>query len=234
MPAQRGEFLHWREIPVPEFVLFEAFAHLDEAESIHRVHPNGRGDATVDLHRAFVHLDDGSLDQAGEEAATAFDIGEKKEDHIMMARGRIFQCMVENAKLEEGLEDDPRRHAQALANDFFNQRDAALAAYNVANSHLDHRFHDTAWEDLQTLKARMLRENKVDEVLLAWSQGAVGNKTFKQISEEFAELIVPKVWANEGRKVARVAARLSISPKKVRRALIRAGLMEAGKGEAIE
>lgn len=184
MPAQRGEFLHWREIPVPESVLFEAFAHLDEAESIH---PNGRGDATVDLHRAFLHLDDGSLDQAGEEAATAFDIGEKKEDHIM-----------------------------------------------VANSHLDHRFHDTAWEDLQTLKARMLRENSVDEVLLAWSQGAVGNKTFKQISEEYAALIIPKVWANEGRKVARVAAKLSTSPKKVRRALIRAGLMEVGKGETIE
>jgi hypothetical protein len=60
----------------------------------------------------------------------------------------------------------------------------------------------------------------------------VGEKTFKQISEEFAEIIIPKVWANEGRKVARVAAKLSISPKKVRRALIRAGLLKGGKAEA--
>ncbi len=240
----------------------EAFGHLDEAEAIYQVHPNRRGAATVHLHRAFLHLDSGSLDQAGDEALATFAIGEKKEDHIMMARARIFQCMVENAKLDEGLEDDPRHHAQAaldyirdavefagstqnrrllgrahtwhgltLSNEFFNQRDAALAAYNIANSHLDHRFHDTAWEDLQVLKGRVLKAASVDEVLLAWSQGAVGDKTFKQISEEFAELIIPKVWANEGRKVARVAAKLSISPKKVRRALIRAGLLNASSAD---
>src|ERR1051325_10816842 len=49
---------------------------------------------------------------------------------------------------------------------------------------------------------------------------------FRDIAEEFAELIIPKVWENEGRQVARVAKRLSISPKKVRRALIRAGLLK--------
>ncbi len=241
----------------------EAFAHLDEASAIYSVHVNHRGAATIHLHRGFLHLDAGALDQAGEESAAAFSIGEKKEDHIMMARGRILQCMAENAKLDEGLEDDPRQHAQAaldyirdalefagytqnrrllgrahtwhgltLSNEFFSQRDAALDALNVANSYLDHRFHDTAWEDLQTLKARVLRANSVDEILLAWSQGSVGDKTFKQISEEFAEIIIPKVWANEGRKVARVAAKLSISPKKVRRALIRAGLLKGGKAEA--
>lgn len=73
------------------------------------------------------------------------------------------------------------------------------------------------------LKTRVLKSNTVDETLLAWSE-SVGDKTFRQISEEFAEIIIPKVWEHEGRKVARVAAKLSISPKKVRRALIRAGL----------
>lgn len=60
-------------------------------------------------------------------------------------------------------------------------------------------------------------------MLRAWSQGSVGDKTFQQITEQFAELIVPKVWEREGRKVSRVASRLSMSPKKVRRILSRVG-----------
>jgi len=35
--------------------------------------------------------------------------------------------------------------------------------------------------------------------------------------------VIPKVWEKEGKKVARVAKRLSVSPKKVRRILARAG-----------
>jgi tetratricopeptide (TPR) repeat protein len=246
--------LHYRE----QFARLreEAFAHLDEAAEIYSIHPNYRGAGTVHLDRGLLHLDAGELDLAGIEAAAAFSLGEQKEDHILMARGRILECMVENAKLDEGIEEEPRRHAQAaldyirdaleyarstenrrllarahtwhgltLANEFFNSHDAALEAMNQANTYLNHAFHDTAWDDLQMLKARVLKSNTVDETLLAWSQGAVGDKTFRQISEEFAEIIIPKVWEHEGRKVARVAAKLSISPKKVRRALIRAGLL---------
>jgi hypothetical protein len=32
-------------------------------------------------------------------------------------------------------------------------------------------------------------------------------------------MVIPKVWEREGRKVSRVAEKLSISPKKVRRIL---------------
>jgi len=72
----------------------------------------------------------------------------------------------------------------------------------------------------------------VDETLLAWSQGAVGTRTFREISEQFAEILIPKVWEIEGRRIARVAARLSISPKKVRRALSRAGLLKREPGKS--
>ncbi len=236
----------------------EAYANLDEAAAIYRIHPNYRGAGTVHLDRGLLHLDNGELDLAGDEAGAAYTLGEEKEDHILMARGRILLCMVENAKLDEGIEDDPRLHAQAaleysrdalelarstqnrrllaraqtwlgltLSNEFFNSQQAAIEAMNVANSYLDHAFHDTAWEDLQTLKARVLKSNSVDDKLQAWSQGAVGDKTFRQISDEFAELIIPKIWEHEGRKVARVAAKLSISPKKVRRALIRSGALRS-------
>jgi hypothetical protein len=75
------------------------------------------------------------------------------------------------------------------------------------------------WDDLQTLKAKVLRGGSVNPLLRAWSQGSVGDKTFQQITEEFAELIIPKVWEREGRKISRVATRLSVSPKKVRRIL---------------
>jgi DNA-binding CsgD family transcriptional regulator len=44
------------------------------------------------------------------------------------------------------------------------------------------------------------------------------------MTEEFAEVVIPQVWLREGKKVSRVAARLSISPKKVRRILRSVGL----------
>jgi hypothetical protein len=53
----------------------------------------------------------------------------------------------------------------------------------------------------------------------------VGSKSFQQVSEDFAAVVIPKVWRREGCKVARVAARLSISPKKVRRILRNQGLL---------
>jgi DNA-binding NtrC family response regulator len=57
----------------------------------------------------------------------------------------------------------------------------------------------------------------------------VGNKTFQQVQEEFAEIVIPKVWAREGKNISRVVERLSISPKKIRRILRNTGL--SGKDE---
>jgi tetratricopeptide (TPR) repeat protein len=241
----------------------EAFAHLDEAAAVYAVHPKHRGAGTVHLNRGLLHLDNGALDLAEEEGARAFALGEQKDDAILMARSRILQCMVENAKLEEGIEGDPRRHGQAaldyirdaiglahstqnrrllarahtwhgltLSNEFFSDNDAAREAMNTAGGYLDHGFHDTAWEDLRALKARVIKSHAIDETLRAWSQGAVGDRTFREIEEQFAEIIIPKIWELEGRKIARVAARLSISPKKVRRALSRAGMLSAGAKRA--
>ena len=84
---------------------------------------------------------------------------------------------------------------------------------------------DYIWADLQILKRKTVRTDAVNATLLEWSQGVVGEKSFQQIAEEFAELIIPKVWEREGKKVARVARRLAISPKKVRRVLASRGLL---------
>ena len=80
------------------------------------------------------------------------------------------------------------------------------------------------WDDLETLKSRVLHARPVDPLLRAWSAGVVEDKSFSQLTEEFARMVIPKVWEREGRKVSRVAEKLSISPKKVRRILHSAGM----------
>ena len=82
------------------------------------------------------------------------------------------------------------------------------------------------WDDLEALKTRVLRARPVESVLRAWSAGIVENTTFQQMTEEFARIVIPKIWEREGRKISKVAEKLSISPKKVRRILHSAGVSE--------
>jgi tetratricopeptide (TPR) repeat protein len=234
----------------------EALAELDEAAMIYRQYENHHGLGSVNLNYAYLHLDNGDLDHAEASAQTAYRLGEDKRDNILMARARLLLCMIENARVEEGIGEstEPGSHARLAqdyahdaielakhtqnrrllahtyiwqglthANRFFDDTDAARRCYDHAISTSKDNHADSAWEDLQALKTRVLRSGSVNSTLRAWSEGSVGEKTFQQISEEFAELIVPKVWEREGRKVSRVADRLSMSPKKVRRILNRAG-----------
>ncbi len=88
---------------------------------------------------------------------------------------------------------------------------------------------DYVWMELQSLKRKLRGIGNINAMLREWSQGIVGNKSFQQVSEEFAALVIPKVWRREGCKVARVAMRLSISPKKVRRILRDQGLLKGAE-----
>jgi hypothetical protein len=90
---------------------------------------------------------------------------------------------------------------------------------------------DYVWRELQDLKRKLRGAGNVNSTLREWSQGIVGNKTFQQVSEEFAAIVIPKVWRRENCKVARVAARLSISPKKVRRILRDQGLLKINEND---
>ena len=83
--------------------------------------------------------------------------------------------------------------------------------------------NDLLVEALADLKTRIVQAAGINDTLRAWSEGMLGDKTFQQIAEEFAEIVIPKVWMREEKKIARVAERLSISPKKVRRILRNAG-----------
>ncbi len=86
------------------------------------------------------------------------------------------------------------------------------------------------WEDLETLKSRVLHTQSVEALLRAWSAGIVDGQSFQQMTEQFARIVIPRVWEREGRKVSRVAERLSISPKKVRRVLHAVGLNAGNVG----
>lgn len=114
----------------------------------------------------------------------------------------------------------------ACANEYFEQWDEANQYASRAAALLRADDRDHLWEELISLKAKVLRASGMDETLRGWSEGIVGDKSFQQITEEFAEIVIPKVWAREDKKIARVATKLSISPKKVRRVLRNLGLLD--------
>ncbi|HZU33930.1 MAG TPA: tetratricopeptide repeat protein [Candidatus Angelobacter sp.] len=93
----------------------------------------------------------------------------------------------------------------------------------LASSFLKAVDYDDLWEELQMLKQRITPKGSIDPLLRAWSQGITGEATFQELTEQFAEIVIPVVWEKEDKKVARVARRLSVSPKKIRRILARAG-----------
>ena len=232
----------------------QALSHLNRASEIYQIHSHHRGAGTVCVNRGHLHLDSGDLQKADDEAREAYRLGEEKNDYILMARARLLECMVENTKLEEGIEDpawvahlalDAAREAVELSRRTQNRRlqaraviwhglticatspgslDAARELSEQAASLLKNEVQDHIWEDLQLLKTRVVRGGSMDATLHAWSQGVVGTRSFQQLTEDFADLIIPKIWEHENRKVARVSKRLAISPKKVRRVLARLGL----------
>jgi tetratricopeptide (TPR) repeat protein len=107
----------------------------------------------------------------------------------------------------------------AAADEHFQDWEIAKKYAHKANELLSKDDRDHLLKDLNMLKAKLFRVTGIDQTLREWSDGQLGNKTFQQIQEEFAEIVIPKVWLNQGRNISRVAQQLSISPKKVRRIL---------------
>ncbi|MGB7284491.1 MAG: hypothetical protein WBE13_19660 [Candidatus Acidiferrum sp.] len=229
---------------------------LKRAEEIYRQYPHARGISRVHICRAYLHLDTGELDTAAEEAKKGYAAAEPKQDFILMASARKVQCMVENARVEEEVEgwadhavsaQDYARDAVELAghtqdrrllatvytwygltmsNAFFGDKERAREAMEKAATHIEPGTRDYLWNDFQTLRRRLMENATLESKLMQWAQGEIGEKTFRQLEDEFAGLVIPRAWEQERRKVSRVATRLSISPRKVRRVLARLGLLE--------
>jgi tetratricopeptide (TPR) repeat protein len=111
------------------------------------------------------------------------------------------------------------------ANDFFQEWDLAKKCTREATNLIGVGESDHLVDDLAGLKSHIVRASGINDLLREWSEGLVGDKTFQQVTEEFAEIVIPKVWIREGRNTTRVAETLSISPKKVRRILRNTGLL---------
>ena len=242
-----------------EMLRREAFGHLDQAEEIFRAAGDPRGAGNVHVNRGYLYLDTGQLDLADHEGARAYAIGTERKDYILQARGRIMQCMAAVAKLDEGIVESHPGQSSQQAEEYAKQAvEDARHTQNrrlLARAHVWHGLilagaHDLdgarecaekaetllraeaslhGWDDLRELKKRVLRAGSVDPLLREWSQGLVGGKSFRRISDEFAGIVIPRVWEREQRKISRVAARLKISPKKVRRILAGLGKMKLAK-----
>lgn len=119
-------------------------------------------------------------------------------------------------------------------NDFF--QDWELARHSVAEAAalIGEGENDHLLDDLASLRTRIVRASGINDALRAWSEGVIGGKTFQQVTEEFAEIVIPKVWQREGRKISRVADSLSISPKKVRRILRRVGVLNSADSSPLQ
>jgi tetratricopeptide (TPR) repeat protein len=238
----------------------EAFEHLAKAREIYDRYGDHRGEGNVHVTFGYLNLDDGELDRAAAEGATAFRLGDEKKDSILKGRARILQSAVECAKFEEQIEEGSShvpssqlacefarealefaKHTQnrrllakadialgmALCLGFPEDLEAARQCAEGAAALLKPAHQDYVWRELQDLKRKLRGAGNINSTLREWSQGIVGNKSFQQVSREFAAIVIPKVWKHEGCKVARVAARLSISPKKVRRILRDQGLLKS-------
>lgn len=225
--------MHGHQDGLGNVALTRGYLHLDlgdvdralaEAEEAHRI-----GEAQNDhilMARARI------LATAIENAHVEEQIGEGVDMAVHAANARQYSeeawtlaHSTENRRLLAGA---CIARGMTAANDFFQDWELAQRCAAEATSLCGPGENDHLLEDLAMLKARVMRTRGINDTLRGWSEGLVGQKTFQQITEEFAEIVIPKVWLREDKKISRVANCLAMSPKKVRRILRNAGMMPRG------
>jgi tetratricopeptide (TPR) repeat protein len=239
-------------------LLRNAEADLMRANAIYKRDQNHHGAGNVNVGLAQIYLDLGDLDEAEERASEAFELGNAKEDYVLMCRARMVEAMVANARFEEqiGEGEYPSRFGQVahdcakealdlaertesgrllaeaqiclgatLVNGFFHDTELARQCCHRAEAYLDQDRHDPLWLEMERLREKISHAGQEEPNLRAWSQGTIGAKSLQDVVGEFEELLIRRVWEQEGERVVRVAHRLAVSPKKVRRTLRRLGLL---------
>lgn len=157
-------------------------------------------------------------EQLGEDVDTALHANHAKqfsEEALDLAKNTQNRRLLAAAYIARGM---------TAGNDFFQEWELAKKCASEATDLIGAGESDHLVDDLAALKSRIVQASGINDTLRGWSEGMVGDKTFQQVTEEFAEIVIPKVWLREDRNITRVAEALSISPKKVRRILRSAGL----------
>ncbi len=138
-------------------------------------------------------------EQTGEDVDVAVHANrarEYSEEALKLAHGTQNLRLLAGACIARGI---------TAANDFFQDWEEARKRAAEATSLIGPGENDHLVEDLSMLKSRIVQASGINDTLRGWSEGMLGNKTFQQINEEFAEIVIPKVWMREGRKISRVA-----------------------------
>jgi tetratricopeptide (TPR) repeat protein len=159
-------------------------------------------------------------EQLGEEVDTALHANHAKQfsdEALSLARHTQNRRLLAAAYIARGM---------TAANEFFHEWDLAKRCASEATDLIGVGENDHLFDDLAALKSRIMQASGINDTLRGWSEGMVGDKTFQQVTEEFAEIVIPKVWLREDKKISRVAESLSISPKKVRRILRSSGFLD--------
>jgi len=163
-------------------------------------------------------VETGKLDEEIEGSTNAWEHAQAARDYareaVEAAKHTQNQRLLARAYIWRGL---------TACNPVIRDMEDAKRCCELASSFLKAVDYDDLWEELQMLRQKVMPRGSIDPLLRAWSQGITGEETFQELTEQFAEIVIPKVWEKEDKKVARVAKRLSVSPKKVRRILARAG-----------
>jgi len=176
--------------------------------------------------QARAHTLEAAIENAHIEEETGEDVDlavhanlalQHSEEALALARHTQNRPLLAGACIARGM---------TAANDFFQDWETARRCASEATLLIGPGETDHLLEDLASLKSKTVRASGINDTLRSWSEGLVGNKTFQQIAEEFAEIVIPKVWLREGRKVSRVASSLSVSPKKIRRILRNSGQLD--------
>jgi len=160
-------------------------------------------------------------EQLGEDVDTALHANHAREfsdEALELAKHTQNRRLLAAAYIARGM---------TAANEFFQEWELAKKCASEATNLIGAGESDHLVDDLAALKSHIVQASGINDALRGWSEGLVGDKTFQQVTEEFAEIVIPKVWLREGRNITRVAVALSISPKKVRRILRNAGLLGA-------
>jgi len=121
---------------------------LVQANSIYERQRDHRGLGSVLLVSALLRFDDGDLADAALDLQKAYILGKEKSDFILMARARIQQSMLENARFEAHHADEklPGSHAES-ARSF--AEDAVTLAEQTQNTRLI--AHSYIWNGIALL-----------------------------------------------------------------------------------
>ena len=165
-------------------------------------------------------------EQLGEDVDIALHANQAKkfsDDALVLARHTQNRRLLAAAYIARGM---------TAANEFFQEWDLAKRCASEATNLIGAGENDHLVDDLAALKSHIMQASGINDTLRGWSEGLVGDKTFQQITEEFAEIVIPKVWLREDKKISRVAECLSVSPKKVRRILRSTGFLDSNAPRA--